>query len=141
MNLAYELSFREWQAKECQNHILDSIGGNYSLQMRLENKKLEVRPVEITKKNAIRHVLSGKEASFDFIFCSGDDRTDKDLFEYLYSMSDSLLTCILCTVNTHVTKANYYADKYSDLISILNTIANDIEPTEVGKSSMMAFKL
>jgi len=113
--------FGEWQARECQNHIADSIGMNYSLQIHLANKALEVRAIEITKGNAIRQVLS-KRPLFDFIFCAGNDRTDKDIFEYLNSIYGDSPAYMTCTVDANSIKANYFSNGPSDLVQMLRTM-------------------
>jgi hypothetical protein len=121
----------ECQARECQNHLADSIGTNYSLRIQLANKALEVRPLGITKGNAVRQIMS-KESSFDLIFCASNDRTEKDLFDYLHlAHHDDLCICITSTVDANFIRASCYTSDPSDLVKILHQIVH--ESTTPGK--------
>lgn len=78
---------------------------------------------------------NGKQA--DFLLCIGDDRSDEDMFEIIGSaMSTNILSAntslFACTVGQKPSKAKYYLDDASEVICMLESLA---EASDSGPSS------
>lgn len=64
----------------------------------------------------------------DFVMCIGDDRSDEDMFESILRIaSDSSLPAapeiFACTVGQKPSKAKYYLDDTSDVMTLLQGLA------------------
>lgn len=64
----------------------------------------------------------------DFVMCIGDDRSDEDMFESILRIaSDSSLPAapeiFACTVGQKPSKAKYYLDDTSDVLTLLQGLA------------------
>lgn len=84
---------------------------------------------------------NGKHA--DFVLCIGDDRSDEDMFEIF---GDAKLKDILspnpsvfaCTVGQKPSKATYYLDDTTEVITMLESLAeafDTLPPIEGGYES------
>lgn len=65
----------------------------------------------------------------DFIVCIGDDRSDEDMFESILNTvsGPSISTTaeiFACTVGCKPSKAKYYLDDVSDVVKVLQGLAN-----------------
>ncbi len=67
--------YGEFQAKECQNHLENSIQSKLPVEVLLGKKNLEVRPISINKGEISKRIMSSYQKDLEFIFCVGDDRT------------------------------------------------------------------
>lgn len=70
----------------------------------------------------------GKQA--DFVLCVGDDRSDEDMFEIISSaISRNILSTnssvFACTVGQKPSKAKYYVDDTTEVISMLESLADE----------------
>ena len=69
---------------------------------------------------------NGKRA--DFVLCIGDDRSDEDMFEIIgNAVSSNILSAytsiFACTVGQKPSKAKYYLDDTTEVISMLDSLA------------------
>lgn len=74
---------------------------------------------------------SGKQA--EFVLCIGDDRSDEDMFEIIASaVSRNILSSktavFACTVGQKPSKATYYLDDPTEVISMLDSLAEASDP-------------
>lgn len=85
---------------------------------------------------------SDKQA--DFVLCVGDDRSDEDMFEIVSSaISRNILSSnasvFACTVGQKPSKAKYYLDDTSEVINMLESLAEESDSSpcieESGDSS------
>lgn len=83
---------------------------------------------------------NGRQA--DFVLCIGDDRSDEDMFECIDSaltsgVLSSNTSVFACTVGQKPSKAKYYLDDTSEVINMLEALAeeSDSSPLEFGTSS------
>lgn len=72
----------------------------------------------------------GKQA--DFVLCIGDDRSDEEMFEGINGLVNKHLVApntslFACTVGQKPSKAKYYLDDTSDVISMLQGLAEASE--------------
>ena len=70
-----------------------------------------------------------KENAPDFVVCIGDDRSDEEMFESitttLSAQSSSISTEVFaCTVGRKPSKAKYFLDEVSDVVKLLQGLAN-----------------
>ena len=85
----------------------------------------------MTKGLVAERVLSTMIASDkapDFVMCIGDDRSDEDMFESIscttYSSSLAVPPKIFaCTVGQKPSKAKYYLDDTTDVLTVLQSLA------------------
>ncbi|KAG0907312.1 hypothetical protein G6F33_010689 [Rhizopus arrhizus] len=71
-----------FQAKECQNHLENSVVSKRPVEILVGKKNLEVRPMMINKGEVVKRILT-LTPDADFIVCAGDDKTDEDMFRTL----------------------------------------------------------
>jgi trehalose-phosphatase len=98
-------------------------------------KNLEVRPSGTNKGELVRKIV--QQASPDFIFCAGDDRTDEDMFKTLTLIvggsgegstegsskrSTSVTTCVIGPANKR-SSASTRLESPADLILTLESLA------------------
>lgn len=82
---------------------------------------------------------SGKQA--DFVLCIGDDRSDEDMFEIIGNalnngVISSHTNVFACTVGQKPSKAKYYLDDPTDVIMMLDALADasDSPPSSDGET-------
>lgn len=71
-------------------------------------------------------VENGKRA--DFVLCIGDDRSDEDMFEIIgnavsRNILSSYTSIFACTVGQKPSKAKYYLDDTTEVITMLESLA------------------
>lgn len=71
--------------------------------------------------------------TLDFVVCIGDDRSDEEMFESisttLSAQSSSMSTEVFaCTVGRKPSKAKYFLDEVSDVVKLLQGLANTSSP-------------
>lgn len=74
----------------------------------------------------------GKQA--DFVLCIGDDRSDEDMFEIIGdAMTSGVLSSnssvFACTVGQKPSKAKYYLDDTTEVINMLEALADASDPS------------
>jgi trehalose 6-phosphate synthase/phosphatase len=74
----------------------------------------------------------------DFVLCIGDDRSDEDMFGVITSARASLspiADVFPCTVGQKPSKAKYYLEVTSEILRMLQGLANASEQTAARSSS------
>lgn len=74
--------------------------------------------------------MAEKGKMADFVLCIGDDRSDEDMFEIFGNTTLSSALSIkasnfACTVGQKPSKARYYVDDTSQVLSILESLAEE----------------
>ena len=76
-----------FQAAECKRYLEDTVCKKYDVEVMNGKANLEVRPRFINKgeiaKRLVKEYGEGKENEPEFVFCTGDDFTDEDMFRAL----------------------------------------------------------
>ena len=79
--------YGEFQAEECKKVLETTVGINYDVEVMNGKANLEVRPRFVNKgeiaKRLIEEYGGGDDKEPDFVFCTGDDFTDEDMFRSL----------------------------------------------------------
>ncbi|KAL7212776.1 hypothetical protein ACSBR2_015455 [Camellia fascicularis] len=128
-------SFGSSQAKEMLDH-LESVLTNEPVTVKSGQFIVEVKPQGVSKGLVAEKIFtsmakSGRQA--DFVLCIGDDRSDEDMFEIIgNAMNNGVLSCntsvFACTVGQKPSKAKYYLDDTSEVIIMLEALAEVSSP-------------
>ncbi|KAK9388839.1 glycosyltransferase family 20-domain-containing protein [Lipomyces mesembrius] len=84
-----------FQARECQNHLENTVTSQYDVEVMTGKANLEVRPRFVNKGEIAKGLVheykdvDGTATTPDFVLCMGDDSTDEDMFRALRKV-DSL---------------------------------------------------
>lgn len=81
---------------------------------------------------------NGRQA--DFVLCIGDDRSDEDMFEKIEDAIDSGYlsfnsSVFACTVGQKPSKAKYYVDDTTEVINLLQFLAEASDPSPAEDAS------
>ncbi|XP_009411218.2 probable alpha,alpha-trehalose-phosphate synthase [UDP-forming] 7 [Musa acuminata AAA Group] len=128
--------FGSAQAKEMLDH-LESVLANEPVLVKSGQFIVEVKPQGVSKGLVAEKILSsmmedGRQA--DFVLCIGDDRSDEDMFEGIAGIMTRNLVAphtslFACTVGQKPSKAKYYLDDTTDVVSMLGALAESSETT------------
>ncbi|KAJ1998591.1 hypothetical protein GGI04_004934, partial [Coemansia thaxteri] len=70
--------YGEFQAKECMNHLENSVVSKQPVETLVGKKCLEVRPMSVNKGEIVKRLMGAYPEQWDFVLCAGDDKTDED---------------------------------------------------------------
>lgn len=128
--------FGSTQAKEMLDH-LESVLANEPVAVKRGQYIVEVKPQGVSKGLVAEKIFAamaegGKQA--DFVLCIGDDRSDEDMFEII---GDAMISGVLssnssvfaCTVGQKPSKAKYYLDDTTEVINMLEALADASDPS------------
>ncbi|KAF8409101.1 hypothetical protein HHK36_005174 [Tetracentron sinense] len=128
--------FGSSQAKEMLDH-LESVLANEPVAVKSGQFIVEVKPQGVSKglvaeKIFTSMVENGKQA--DFVLCIGDDRSDEDMFEIIgnaitRNILSSNTAVFACTVGQKPSKAKYYVDDTTEVITMLEALAEASDPS------------
>ncbi|CAK9321126.1 unnamed protein product [Citrullus colocynthis] len=118
------------QAKELLDH-LESVLANEPVAVKSGQFIVEVKPQGVSKGLVAEKIFTsmadaGRRA--DFVLCIGDDRSDEDMFEIIgNAVSSGALSSntlvFACTVGQKPSKAKYYLDDTTEVINMLEALA------------------
>jgi trehalose 6-phosphate synthase/phosphatase len=117
-------AYGAFQAKECQNHIENSVLSKYPIEILHGKKCLEVRPISVNKGEIVRQIMN-IHPDGDFVLCAGDDRTDEDMFKSLADSNinkDNIFTTIVGP-SSKKSIASWRVSEPKDLIDIMEVLA------------------
>lgn len=86
----------------------------------------------VAEKILSRMKENGRQA--DFVLCIGDDRSDEDMFEDIAGITSKNLVAastsmFACTVGQKPSKARYYLDDTTDVVTMLGALADASQPS------------
>ncbi|KAK1556544.1 hypothetical protein Q3G72_007182 [Acer saccharum] len=127
--------FGSSQAKEMLDH-LESVLANEPVAVKSGQFIVEVKPQGVSKGLVVEKIFSSmseKGKRPDFVVCIGDDRSDEDMFEIIgNAISSGILasnsSVFACTVGQKPSKAKYYLDDPSDVVMMLDALADASDP-------------
>ncbi|PPD81093.1 hypothetical protein GOBAR_DD21988 [Gossypium barbadense] len=122
------------QAKELLDH-LESVLANEPVSVKSGQHVVEVKPQGVNKGLVAEHLLTTmrqKGKLPDFVLCIGDDRSDEDMFEVIMRAKTSprlspVAEVFACTVGQKPSKAKYYVEDRSEILRMLQALANASE--------------
>ncbi|KAL5070506.1 hypothetical protein RYX36_021393 [Vicia faba] len=139
----YEFADRDFgscQAKELLDH-LESVLANEPVSVKSGPNIVEVKPQGVSKGIVAERLLTTMQQKGvipDFVLCIGDDRSDEDMFGVITS-ARALLSPIAdvfpCTVGQKPSKAKYYLEDTSEILRMLQGLANASEQSAARNSS------
>ncbi|QCE08583.1 alpha,alpha-trehalose-phosphate synthase [UDP-forming] 5 [Vigna unguiculata] len=131
----YEYADRDFgscQAKELLDH-LESVLANEPVSVKSSPNIVEVKPQGVSKGIVAERLVSTmkqKGVIPDFVLCIGDDRSDEDMFGVIMN-ARALLSPVAevfpCTVGQKPSKAKYYLEDTSEILRMLQGLANASE--------------
>ncbi|XP_062007825.1 probable alpha,alpha-trehalose-phosphate synthase [UDP-forming] 7 [Rosa rugosa] len=137
--------FGSSQAKEMLDH-LESVLANEPVAVKKGQFIVDVKPQGVSKGLVAEKIFTsmaenGKHA--DFVLCIGDDRSDEDMFEIFgHAKLKDILSpnpaVFACTVGQKPSKATYYLDDTTEVITMLESLAeafDTLPPTDIGYES------
>lgn len=114
----------EWQARECQNHIADSLEKVYPIHCIMGRKNIEVLPRSIAKSHIAAQIMSKLDP--EFVLCVGDDRADEDMFQLINEMQKSNTYGVkwfwTCTVGSKSSGAQYFMTGVVEVLNVLSAL-------------------
>ncbi|CAI8605037.1 unnamed protein product [Vicia faba] len=139
----YEFADRDFgscQAKELLDH-LESVLANEPVSVKSGPNIVEVKPQGVSKGIVAERLLTTMQQKGvipDFVLCIGDDRSDEDMFGVITSARASLspiADVFPCTVGQKPSKAKYYLEDTSEILRMLQGLANASEQSAARNSS------
>lgn len=77
--------FGAFQARECRNHLEQTVAQQYEIEVMAGKANLEVRPRKFNKGEIVKSIIEEfGDNRPEFIICLGDDATDEDMFKALH---------------------------------------------------------
>ncbi|KAJ2221103.1 hypothetical protein IWW45_008956, partial [Coemansia sp. RSA 485] len=83
--------YGEFQAKECMNHLENSVVSKRPVEILVGKKCLEVRPISVNKGEIVKRLMGVHPEQWEFVTCVGDDKTDEDMFRALRTMRQGVI--------------------------------------------------
>ncbi|KAF2316119.1 hypothetical protein GH714_041235 [Hevea brasiliensis] len=126
--------FGSCQAKELLDH-LESVLANEPVSVKSGQHIVEVKPQGVNKglvAQCLLETMQKKEMLPDFVLCIGDDRSDEDMFEVIMNARagpslSPVAEVFACTVGQKPSKAKYYLEDTSEILRMLQGLANASE--------------
>lgn len=126
-----------FQARQCQNHLENTVTGNYDVEVMAGKANLEVRPRfvnkgEIAKRLAEEYLdpKTGERVRPDFILCIGDDSTDEDMFRALRKIEnldqDEVFT-VTVGPSSKMTTAEWHLSASADVVSTVGMLVGTVD--------------
>lgn len=103
----------------------------------MENKIADIFLMQGVSKGVVAEKIftsmTEKGEQADFVLCIGDDRSDEDMFELIgTAVSRNILSynteVFGCTVGQKPSKAKYYLDDSSEVVAMLESLAEATSP-------------
>ncbi|KAI7848686.1 glycosyltransferase family 20-domain-containing protein [Circinella umbellata] len=122
---AEDPKYGAFQAKECQNHLEQSVISKLPVEILVGKKTLEVRPTSINKGEVIKRMIA-QHPDASFLLCAGDDKTDEDMFRVLVKMKSKGISQLIFSVvigpAEKSTLAVWHVETTDQFNQILNTL-------------------
>lgn len=116
-----------WQARECQNHIADSVENFYPIHAVLNSKNIEVRPRSISKTKVANYILADIEETEKIVFCIGNERADEEIFGLFKELQAKDVTSkyVSCSVGSKPIGADYFTSGVLETLHLLKRLAEN----------------
>ncbi|KAK9471751.1 glycosyltransferase family 20-domain-containing protein [Dipodascopsis tothii] len=134
-----------FQARECQNHLENTVTTKYDVEVMAGKANLEVRPRFVNKGEICKRLVeeykvktTGEPAVPDFALCIGDDSTDEDMFRALRKL-DQLDQSNVFTVtvgpSSKMTTAEWHLSTSFDVVRSVGVLVGTVDPNEIPGSN------
>lgn len=94
---------------------------------------------------AIIAAMQDQNKSPDFVLCVGDDSSDEDMFEALTNCRNNpeipkIVELFACTVGNKPSMAKYYLEDTTDVLKMLQSLADVGQPRPISSQSYISFE-
>ena len=136
-----------FQAEECRKHLEKTVTKKYDIEVMRGKANLEVRPRFVNKgeiaKRLVAEYGSGSDKQPDFVFCTGDDFTDEDMFRSLRAAdlpSDHVFS-VTVGASSKQTLATWHLLEPSDVIATVAMLNGSVSIGDLGGTFVSKEKL
>ena len=130
-----------FQAETCRKHLEDTLVKQYDIEIMRGKANLEVRPRFVNKGEIAKRLVveygEGKANEPDFVFCTGDDFTDEDMFRALRDTDlpkDKVFT-VTVGASSKQTLATWHLLEPSDVIATVALLNGSVSIGDLGAAS------
>ncbi|KAL1956562.1 hypothetical protein VTO42DRAFT_7033 [Malbranchea cinnamomea] len=119
-----------FQARECRKHLEDTVAREYDLEVMAGKANLEVRPRLVNKGGIVARLVNeygdGTGQEPDFVFCSGDDFTDEDMFRALKAstLRPENVFSVTIGASSKQTEASWHLLEPADVIATIQLLSS-----------------
>ncbi|GME24367.1 Glycosyl transferase family 20 [Neofusicoccum parvum] len=124
-----------FQARECQKHLEATVAKKYEVEVMTGKANLEVRPRFVNKGEiAKRLVADYGDSPPEFIFCSGDDFTDEDMFRALRGskLPEDHVFSVTVGASSKQTLASWHLLEPADVVSCIALLNGSADAGNIG---------
>ncbi|KAE8144874.1 putative alpha,alpha-trehalose-phosphate synthase subunit Tps2 [Aspergillus avenaceus] len=118
-----------FQARECRKHLEESVGRKWDVEVMAGKANLEVRPTFVNKGFIASRLVNGYGTGKapEFIFCSGDDFTDEDMFRALqkFDLPQDHVYSVTVGASSKQTSASWHLLEPADVIETITMLNNN----------------
>ncbi|PYI10476.1 hypothetical protein BO78DRAFT_393899 [Aspergillus sclerotiicarbonarius CBS 121057] len=117
-----------FQARECRKQLEDTVGKRWEVEVMAGKANLEVRPTFVNKgfiaTRLVNEYGTGPGKAPEFIFCSGDDFTDEDMFRALqkFDLPQDHVYSVTVGASSKQTAASWHLLEPADVIETVSML-------------------
>ncbi|KAI4145844.1 MAG: hypothetical protein LQ340_006143 [Diploschistes diacapsis] len=136
-----------FQAQECRKHLENTVVKKYDIEVMRGKANLEVRPRFVNKGEIAKRLVAeygpGKEEQPDFVFCTGDDSTDEDMFRALRGtdLPKDQVFSVTVGASSKQTLAGWHLLEPRDVIATIALLNGSVSIGDLGAASTAKEKL
>ena len=136
-----------FQAEECRKHLEKTVTKKFDVEVMRGKANLEVRPRFVNKgeiaKRLVAEYGSGNDRQPDFVFCTGDDFTDEDMFRSLRAadLPGDQVFSVTVGASSKQTLATWHLLEPSDVIATVAMLNGSVSIGDLGGTSAAKEKL
>ena len=130
-----------FQAEECRKHLEATVVKKFDVEVMRGKANLEVRPRFVNKgeiaKRLVAEYGAGPEKQLDFVFCTGDDFTDEDMFRALKAtdLPKEQVFSVTVGASSKQTLAGWHLLEPSDVIATVALLNGSVSIGDLGAAS------
>ncbi|GES65564.1 trehalose-phosphatase [Aspergillus terreus] len=117
-----------FQARECRRQLEETVGRKWEVEVMAGKANLEVRPTFVNKGFIATRLVNeyghGPGKAPEFIFCSGDDFTDEDMFRALrkFDLPQDHVYSVTVGASSKQTAASWHLLEPADVIETISML-------------------
>ena len=130
-----------FQAEECRKYLEQTVVKKYDVEVMQGKANLEVRPRFVNKGEIAKRLVAeygdGPDSQPDFVFCTGDDFTDEDMFRALKAtdLSDDTAFTVTVGASSKQTLASWHLLEPSDVIATVALLNGSVDIGDLGAAA------
>ncbi|WEW60412.1 threalose-6-phosphate phosphatase [Emydomyces testavorans] len=113
-----------YQAKECRNHLENTVTKKWDVEIMAGKANLEVRPTFVNKGEIASRLVNECQGQPEFVLCLGDDFTDEDMFRSLRrsNLPADVVFSVTVGASSKQTEASWHLLEPSDVIATISLL-------------------